>query len=228
MKIVVLTGAGISAPSGVRTFRDNGGLWETHRVEDVATPEAWERDPDLVLRFYNARRDQLATVQPNAAHFTLAAWEREHEVEIITQNVDDLHERAGSARVLHLHGELTKARSTRDPDHVVDIGTRALELGDCDPHGAQLRPHIVWFGELVPALPAAADLMTTADLVVVVGTSLQVYPAASLTQFAPPEARGFLVDPTPQNVPPRYEVIPESADTGVPRLATLLGLPSAS
>ncbi len=172
MKIVALTGAGISAPSGVRTFRDAGGLWENHRVEDVATPAGWARDPALVLRFYNERRAQLATVQPNAAHLALAEWERKHEVVVITQNVDDLHERAGSSRVLHLHGELTQARSTRDESLVIKIGYGPIVLGDRAPDGAQLRPHIVWFGETVPMMEAAEAEMADADVVVVVGTSL--------------------------------------------------------
>lgn len=224
MKIVALTGAGISAPSGVRTFRDANGLWENHRVEDVATPEAWRRNPELVLRFYNERRAQLATVKPNAAHLALADWERAHEVVVVTQNVDDLHERAGSARVLHLHGQLTKARSTLDDEHVVDIGYAPLALGDLCPRGGQLRPHIVWFGEAVPMIEAAAEEMGDADAVVVIGTSLQVYPAAGLTELAPSGARRFLVDPRPGRVPPGYEVVAASAEIGVPRLAERLGL----
>ncbi|WP_221032203.1 SIR2 family NAD-dependent protein deacylase [Actomonas aquatica] len=227
MKIVVLTGAGISAPSGVRTFRDAGGLWENHRMEDIATPEAWHRDPDLVLRFYNDRRAQLAQVEPNAAHRTLAAWDRDHDVTVITQNVDNLHERAGSHHIVHLHGELTKARSTRYPADVIDIGYAPIARGDVCSRGAQLRPYIVWFGEAVPALEEAAAIMETAELVVVIGTSLQVYPAASLTQFAPPAAACYLVDPRPQNVPLGYEVVTESAERGVPHLADLLGLPQS-
>lgn len=226
MKIVALTGAGISAPSGVRTFRDANGLWENHRLEDVATPEAWRRNPELVLRFYNERRAQLATVKPNAAHLALAAWERAHEVVIITQNVDDLHERAGSTRIVHLHGELTKARGTLDEARIVEIGYKPLALGDRCPLGSQLRPHIVWFGEAVPAIEEAAEQMQDADAVVVIGTSLQVYPAAGLTEFAPPGARRFLVDPNPGRVPPGYEVVAQSADLGVPALAARLGIES--
>lgn len=225
MNIVVLTGAGISAPSGLRTFRDAGGLWENHRMEDVATPEAWQRDPGLVLRFYNARRAQLATVVPNAAHLALAAWQHAHEVAIITQNVDDLHERAGSGQVLHLHGELTKARSVRNPAHIVGIGYAPIALGDRCPRGGQLRPHIVWFGEAVEAMPEAEAIIADADMVVVIGTSLQVYPAAGLTACAPVAARCYLVDPNPSNVPPRYVVIAASAENGVPALARQLGLP---
>jgi NAD-dependent deacetylase len=224
MKIIALTGAGISAPSGLRTFRDADGLWENHRVEEVATPEGFARDPELVLRFYNERRAQLAVVKPNAAHLALAAWERVHQVVVITQNVDDLHERAGSTRIIHLHGELTKARSTRDPSHVVDIGYAPLVLDDRCPRGAQLRPHIVWFGEAVPAMDEAEAEMAGADLVVVIGTSLQVYPAAGLTELAPHGAKRFLVDPAPGRVPPGYRVIAASAEIGVPSLSAELGL----
>lgn len=223
MKIVALTGAGISAPSGVRTFRDANGLWENHRVEDVATPEGWRRDPGLVLRFYNERRAQLATVRPNAAHLALAFWERAHEVVVITQNVDDLHERAGSTRVIHLHGELVKARGTRDDSCVMRIDYAPIALGDRAPDGSQLRPHIVWFGEAVPAMNEAVDEMADADAVVVIGTSLQVYPAAGLAEMAPAGARRFLVDPRPGRVPPGYRVVEASADIGVPRLAAELG-----
>jgi NAD-dependent deacetylase len=223
VKIVALTGAGISAPSGVRTFRDADGLWENHRIEDVATPEGWRRDPGLVLRFYNERRTQLAAVKPNAAHLALAAWERAHEVVVITQNVDDLHERAGSTRIIHLHGELVKARGTRDESCVVRIDYAPIALGDRAPDGSRLRPHIVWFGEPVPAMDEAGDEMADADAVVVIGTSLQVYPAAGLAEMAPAGARRFLVDPRPGRVPPGYRVIEASADIGVPQLAAELG-----
>ena len=223
MKIVALTGAGISAPSGVRTFRDANGLWENHRVEDVATPEGWRRDPSLVLRFYNERRAQLATVKPNAAHLALAGWERAHEVVVITQNVDDLHERAGSTRIIHLHGELVKARGTNDESCIVNIGYAPIGIGDRAPDGSRLRPHIVWFGEAVPAMEQAMDEMADADAVVVIGTSLQVYPAAGLAEMAPAGARRFLVDPRPGRVPPGYRVVEASADIGVPRLAAELG-----
>jgi NAD-dependent deacetylase len=223
VKIVALTGAGISAPSGVRTFRDANGLWENHRVEDVATPEGWRRNPELVLRFYNERRAQLATVKPNAAHLALAAWERTHEVVVITQNVDDLHERAGSTRIIHLHGELVKARGTHDESCVANIGYSPIGLGDLAPDGSQLRPHIVWFGEPVPAMDEAMDEMAGAGAVVVIGTSLQVYPAAGLAEMAAAGARRFLVDPKPGRVPPGYRVIEASAEVGVPRLAAELG-----
>jgi NAD-dependent deacetylase len=227
MKIIALTGAGISAPSGLSTFRDEGGLWAKYRIEDVATPEAWQRNPGLVLEFYNARRAQLADVRPNAAHETIAAWEREHEVVVITQNVDDLHERAGSSHIIHLHGELSKARSTVDPTHVIDIGHAPIALGDTCPAGGQLRPHIVWFGEAVDMIPVAAETMADADLVVVVGTSLQVYPAAGLIEYAPGEARRYLVDTTADHLPPGYEAVTASAEAGVPELARRLGLPTA-
>lgn len=222
MKIVALTGAGISAPSGLRTFRDSDGLWENHRIEDVATPEAWARNPELVLRFYNERRAQLGTVLPNAAHLTLAAWEHDHEVVIITQNVDDLHERAGSTRIIHLHGELVKARGTRSLSNVVNIGYDPIKLGDKCPAGSQLRPHIVWFGEAVPAMSVAEEAMALADVVLVIGTSLQVYPAASLVNAAPPKARRFLVDPNPNFAPHGYRVIAASAEIGVPQLTSLI------
>jgi NAD-dependent deacetylase len=223
VKIVVLTGAGISAPSGLRTFRGSGALWENHRVEEVATPEAWRRNPALVLRFYNERRAQLATVQPNAAHRALVAWERRHQVVVVTQNVDDLHERAGSTAVLHLHGELTKARSARDERVVVDIGYRPIVEGERAPDGALLRPAVVWFGEAVPMFEVAMREVAAADAVVVVGTSLQVYPAAGLVDLAPPGAARFLVDPEPGMVPERCEVVAKSAEVGVPELGARLG-----
>ena len=157
-KLVVLSGAGISAESGLKTFRDAGGLWEGHRVQDVATPEAWARDPELVLRFYNLRRDDLRKAQPNAAHRMFAELESQFEVNIITQNVDDLHERAGSSRVLHLHGQLMQARSTKNTEPIYDLGTQNIQLGDLAPDGAQLRPHIVWFGEEVPAMYEAVEI----------------------------------------------------------------------
>lgn len=200
-RVVVFTGAGVSAESGLRTFRDSDGLWENHRVEDVATPEAFEHDPELVLRFYNERRRQLDQVQPNAAHRAIAALEKTHEVHVITQNVDDLHERAGSTRVLHLHGELRKARSTSNPNYVIDLGSSDLHLGDHCPKGGQLRPHIVWFGEEVPQIVPAARLAESAEVFVVVGTSLAVYPAAGLVAHAPHEAAKYWVDPKASALP---------------------------
>lgn len=193
-KLVVLTGAGISAESGIKTFRDSDGLWEGHDVMEVATPEGWRKNPTLVLDFYNQRRKQLLEVQPNLAHQVLVDLEQDFEVHIVTQNVDDLHERAGSQNVLHLHGELLKVRSTRNESYVLDW-TGDLQLGDCDANGAQLRPHIVWFGEAVPALEAAIDLVEQADYIAIIGTSLQVYPAAGLTDFAPKNVPIFYIDP---------------------------------
>ena len=191
-KIVVLTGAGVSAESGISTFRDSNGLWENHNVEDVASIEGWYRNPSLVLDFYNQRRAQLPTVRPNAAHLAIASLEDEFDVTVVTQNVDNLHERAGSTRIIHLHGELTKVRPENcynDRDGyseatVFDIGADAVHIGDLAPNGAQLRPHIVWFGEAVPKIEAAIDAVEAADMVLIVGTSLQVYPAAGLYRYA--------------------------------------------
>lgn len=225
-KIVVLTGAGISAESGIRTFRDADGLWENHRIEDVATPEAWARNPQLVQDFYNQRRAQLSTVQPNAGHLALADLEKDFDVHVITQNVDDLHERAGSTQVLHLHGELRKVRSTRHPDLVYQWD-KDLKMGDLCEKGAQLRPHIVWFGEAVPMLEPATEIASEADFFLVVGTSLQVYPAASLMVYAPRHIPFFYVDPHPQvNFElarmPNLTVLSEPASVGVPLVAERL------
>ena len=192
MKIVVLTGAGVSAESGVSTFRDSNGLWENFRVEDVASIEGWYRDPAMVLDFYNLRRAQMAEVRPNDAHRAIAELEHEHEVTVVTQNVDNLHERAGSTRIIHLHGDLTKVRPENccnemdgfSEETVFDIGTDAIHIGDKAPNGAQLRPHIVWFGEAVPKIEKAIDAVEAADLLLIVGTSLQVYPAAGLYRYA--------------------------------------------
>jgi len=222
-RLVVLSGAGMSAESGIATFRGGGGLWENHRIEDVATPEGWARDRALVLRFYNERRQRMWACEPNAGHRGLAALEVRFDVAIVTQNVDNLHERAGSTRVLHLHGELTKSRSTVDPRLVYDIAGWELKLGDRCARGSQLRPHIVWFGEAVPLMEPAIELVSVADLLVVIGTSLQVYPAASLLQFAPPAARLFLIDPAPPaGLPENVTVIATGASEGVARLQQLL------
>ena len=218
-KIVVLTGAGISADSGLKTFRDSGGLWEGHRVEDVATPEAFARHPQQVLDFYNERRRQMLAAAPNAAHKALAALEPAYDVAIITQNVDNLHERAGSTRVLHLHGELTKARSSVDEAYVVPcLGDQTL--ADVDPHGAPMRPFIVWFGEAVPLIDTAIEWMRDADKVLVVGTSMKVYPAAGLLQYASPQAEVSLVDPHPPTGLTGIEVIAKTAKEGVPPLVS--------
>ena len=225
-KLVVLTGAGISAESGIKTFRDSAGLWEEYRVEDVATFGAWKRNQELVLDFYNQRRRQLAGVHPNAAHHALKRLEDVFDVQIITQNVDNLHERAGSQRILHLHGELTKARSTADESLIVEIGYEDIRLGDCCSRGSQLRPHIVWFGEAVPAIAQAISMIGDADLVMVVGTSLNVHPAAGLLAYASITVPKFLVDPGPVSAPGILNLthIREKAATGVPALAEKLRL----
>ena len=208
-KITVLTGAGVSAESGISTFRDSDGLWENYKVEDVATIEGWYRNPSLVLGFYNERRAQLPTVKPNAAHLAIAALEQEYDVTVVTQNVDNLHERAGSTRIIHLHGELTKVRPEdcyNDADGwseecVFDIGSDPVHVGDKAPNGAQLRPHIVWFGEAVPKIEQAIDAVEAADVLLIVGTSLQVYPAAGLYAYAKADTPIYIVDP--KDVPVR-------------------------
>ena len=202
-KITVLTGAGVSAESGISTFRDSDGLWENHKVEDVASIEGWYRNPALVLDFYNARRAQLASVRPNAAHLAIASLEDEYDVTVVTQNVDNLHERAGSTRIIHLHGELTKVRpenccNDRDgysEETVFDIGADEVHIGDLAPNGAQLRPHIVWFGEAVPKIEAAIDAVEAADILLIVGTSLQVYSAAGLYRYARMDTPIYIIDP---------------------------------
>ena len=194
-RIVVLSGAGISAESGIRTFRDSGGLWEGQDVTEVASPEGWARNPELVLEFYNQRRKQAMEVAPNEAHLELARLEQDYEVTIITQNVDNLHERAGSTNVMHLHGELSKCRSTADESLVYDMDGWELKWGDVCEKGAQLRPHIVWFGEMVPMIEPAAKITSTADIFMIVGTSLQVYPAAGLINYTNPGIPKFLIDP---------------------------------
>ena len=227
--IVVLTGAGISAESGISTFRDNHGLWRQYRFEDVASPEAWARDPMMVMDFYNMRRKQLLAVEPNPAHFALAELEKNFMVRIITQNVDDLHERAGSNNVLHLHGELRKSRSTVDEDLVYDIKGWELKLGDLCEKGSQLRPHIVWFGEPVPNIMVATSIIRKADIVLVIGTSLKVYPAAGLLQYSPSAAPKYLVDPeaTPDYHVRNLKIFRERASTGVVKLVKELNGESA-
>lgn len=192
-KLVVLTGAGISAESGLKTFRDSDGLWEGYDIAEVATPRAWRKDPKLVLEFYNMRRRNVAEALPNAAHFGLAELEKDFDVQIITQNIDDLHERAGSTNVLHLHGEIFKMKSEADESLVYEI-RGDINIGDTAEDGAQLRPHIVWFEEPVPMIEAAARIASTADMFVVVGTSLVVYPAAGLVNYAPMDCPKFIVD----------------------------------
>ncbi len=220
-RIVALTGAGISAESGIKTFRDSGGLWEDYDVLEVASPQAWENNPDLVLNFYNQRRAQLLQTQPNEGHRALAGLENVAEVQVITQNVDDLHERAGSTRVLHLHGELLKVRSTGHPELVYDW-FKDLKRGDLCEMGTQLRPHIVWFGEYVPALEEAIPLVKQAQALLIVGTSMQVYPAAGLVAFADETIPVYYIDPHPYiNYELKHSanlvVIGEAAGTGVHR-----------
>lgn len=218
--LTLLTGAGMSAESGIATFRDANGLWEGHDVMEVATPDGFRRNPDLVLEFYNQRRRQLHTVKPNVGHTTLAQMEKEFKINIVTQNVDNLHEAAGSSNVLHLHGELLKVRSTKDPNYIIEW-PGDLYLGDCDPNGRQLRPHIVWFGEEVPALEEAVVRVQEADAVVVIGTSMQVYPAAGIIHYARPGVPLFYIDPKPAtlyDIANPLEIIPESASIGVPLL----------
>lgn len=220
-KCVVLTGAGISAESGLQTFRDSGGLWEGYRVEDVCTPEAFARRPQTVIDFYNARRRAAAAAEPNAAHFALADLERAYDVQIITQNVDDLHERAGSGKVLHLHGELNKLRSTVDENEILPWqGDQTL--ADRDSRGRPLRPHIVWFGEAVPLIEEAVRLVEAADTVIVVGTSLKVYPAASLLHYARFGVPVYLIDPKPNADVSGVEILAQTAVRGVPALVAEL------
>lgn len=216
--LVVLSGAGVSADSGVETFRDANGLWAKHRVEDVCTPEALENNLELVLDFYNQRRRQLFEIEPNAGHLAIAGLEESFNVDVITQNVDNLHERAGSTRILHLHGELLKCRSMKDDTYVREI-TGDLHIGDLCPKGGQLRPHIVFFGEQVPEMEKAEEIISTAEIVIVVGTSLAVYPASSLIYSAPAEAEIYVVDPSVVEVNSRkVTYIRERSVTGLPKL----------
>lgn len=216
-RIVVLTGAGISAESGISTFRDAGGLWEGHDIYEVASPEGFAKNPQLVLDFYNARRKNLLDVKPNAGHYALAELEKHFQVDIITQNVDDLHERAGSSRVLHLHGELLKAQSTKIPKLVYEW-KKDLNLGDKCSSGSQLRPFIVWFGEPVPKMDEAIAIAATADIFLVIGTSMVVYPAAGLVHYVRYEAPKFIIDPRPPEISnvPNVEFIQAAASQGVP------------
>jgi len=223
-RVVVFTGAGMSAESGIKTFRDSGGLWEEYNIMDVATPEAWERNRGLVLDFYNQRRKQVIQAAPNAAHLALVRLEEKYRVDIITQNIDDLHERAGSAGVLHLHGEIRKSRSSRYANLVYDIEGWEIREGEVCEKGFQLRPHIVWFGEIVPEMERAIDIVAKADFFVVIGSSLEVYPAASLVNYAPADAKKFLVDPKAQALPgiKNLEIINKGAAEAVPALVDKL------
>ncbi len=219
-RVVVISGAGISAESGLKTFRGADGLWRGYRPEEVACPEAWRRNPGVVLDFYNERRKAVREARPNAAHRALVELERAYDVRIVTQNVDDLHERAGSSSVLHLHGEIRKARSTQDPTLVTDLGDRDIHLGDRCALGSQLRPHIVWFGESVPAMDEAVEMVREADVVLVVGTSLVVYPAASLVFEARKDVRRIVVNPEiPEAVAGAgFEGVAKPATVGVPEV----------
>ncbi|MEP2937310.1 MAG: NAD-dependent deacylase [Gilvibacter sp.] len=216
MNIVVLTGAGMSAESGLKTFRDANGLWEGHDVMQVASPEGWRADPALVLDFYNQRRRQLLEVSPNKGHLALAHLEQQHTVQIITQNVDDLHERAGSSQVTHLHGELFKVRSTKNASDIKEWKSD-LNLGDSCSLGSQLRPHIVWFGEQVPLLETAASNVALAEVLIIVGTSMQVYPAANLIHYAPADCPVYFIDPNPAiTATSRITVLAKTATEGIP------------
>ncbi|MDB5257780.1 MAG: Silent information regulator protein Sir2 [Chitinophagaceae bacterium] len=222
--VVVLSGAGISAESGIKTFRDSGGLWEGYDVTEVATPEGFRRNPELVLEFYNMRRKQAMDAKPNAGHLALVELEKQYHVNIITQNVDNLHEKAGSSHVLHLHGELFKSRSTRRPSLIYDMNGWELKIGDTCELGAQLRPHIVWFGEAVPAMDEAIALVRKADVLIIVGTSMQVYPAAGLIDYAPQGIPVYVVDP---NLPavsgrPNLHLMAEPASTGLTKVVAKL------
>ncbi len=223
-KIVVLTGAGISAESGVSTFRDNDGLWRNHRIEEVASPIAWENNRQLVLDFYNQRRKQLFEVEPNDGHLWLVKLEEKYNVQIVTQNVDDLHERAGSSNVLHLHGELKKVRSTSNPELIYTLEHWELKNGDNCELGSQLRPHIVWFGESVPMIETAMSIVSGADILIVIGTSMVVYPAASLINYVANDVPKYYIDPKafPVHGISNLSIINEKAGVGVPALVEQL------
>jgi NAD-dependent deacetylase len=217
--IIVLTGAGISAESGLKTFRDSDGLWEGYNIEDVATPEAWERDPAMVQDFYNQRRKSVLEAEPNAAHFALAKLEEKYDVTIITQNIDDLHERAGSTRVVHLHGIITRSQSSVKANLTYPIDGWEIKMGETCELGSQLRAHVVWFGEAVPMIETAAQLCSKADLFILVGTSLAVYPAAGLINYVPLEVTKYIIDPNIPTVSNRRIVeMPYKATVGVPML----------
>ncbi len=220
-KLVVFTGAGISAESGIKTFRDSGGLWEEFDINEVATPQAWEKNQALVLDFYNKRRKQVLEAKPNKAHFALVELEQKYDVHIITQNIDDLHERAGSKKVLHLHGEITKSRSSIDDTLVYKIKGEEIKLGDKCEKGSQLRPHIVWFGEMVPMMDTAYVIAEKADIFMVVGTSMAVYPAAGIIDYSPQEIPKYLIDPSDVKVNgiANLRIIKEKASIGLPQLA---------
>ncbi len=223
-KIVVLTGAGMSADSGLATFRDSGGLWEGYDVYEVATPEGWNSDPGKVLDFYNKRRKQAAQAEPNKGHLALARLEEKFDTTIITQNVDDLHERAGSSDVIHLHGQLNKVRSEKNENLIYDIGDKDIHIGNKADDGAQLRPHVVWFGEMVPKIEKASEIIPDSDIFIVIGTSLVVYPAAGLVDFAPGNAEKYIVDPSIPEIQTgdNWQHYKERASEGVPKVVDKL------
>ncbi len=223
LHLVVLSGAGISAESGLGTFRDSGGLWEQYRLEDVATPEGWNKNPALVTEFYNMRRKQAMEASPNAGHYALVALEQRFDVSIITQNIDDLHERAGSTSVLHLHGKIREARSCMDENLIYPLEHWEIKMGQLCEKNSQLRPNVVWFGEMVPMIEPAAEIMSTADVLIVTGTSLQVYPAAGLVDFAGGARQRYLVDPAAQELGrSRFTPISKAASVGLPELVAQL------
>ncbi len=221
-RLVILSGAGMSAESGIRTFRDMNGLWEEYDVMEVASIDAWYKNPELLLQFYNERRKQMINSQPNRGHLLLAELEKSFDVQIITQNVDNLHEKAGSTQVLHLHGELTKARSSKDASLIYTLDDPEMKMGDKCEKGSQLRPHIVWFGEEVPAMAEAISIVESADYLCVIGTSLNVYPAAGLIHYAPASSPVFLIDPNPPVLPARIKVIAKGAGEGMAELVRQL------
>jgi NAD-dependent deacetylase len=224
-KIIVFTGAGISAESGIKTFRDAGGLWEEYNIQEVATPEAWEKNKALVIEFYNKRRKQVLEAKPNGAHKALVKLEQKYDVQIITQNIDDLHERAGSSKVLHLHGEILKSRSSLDPSLIYPIHGWELKLGEKCERGTQLRPHIVWFGEMVPNMEISYLLASKSDIFIIIGTSLNVFPAAGLVEYVPASTPKYLIDPKAVNNSTflkNIEIVPELAVEGVSKLVEKL------
>ena len=225
MNIVVFTGAGISAESGLKTFRGENGLWEGYRVQDVATPDAWSRNPELVQDFYNIRRKAVREAQPNDAHKAIAQLEEKHEVTVVTQNIDDLHERAGSTNIIHLHGLITKSQSSLDPNLIYDIDGDQIKMGQFCEKKSQLRPHVVWFGEPVPMMSLAIEICKTANMLLIIGTSLQVYPAAGLINYVPYQAEKILIDPNAAILNQQNKMIlniSEKASTGVPKLVAKL------
>ena len=219
-KIVVLTGAGISAESGLQTFRDSDGLWEGYDIAEVATPQAWAKNPVLVQEFYNLRRKSVLEAEPNEAHFALVELEKKYDVTIITQNIDDLHERAGSSNIIHLHGIITKSQSSKNPNLTYDIEGWELKMGEKCEFGSQLRPHVVWFGEPVPMIELAAEISSQADIFMVVGTSLAVYPAAGLIEFVSDKAEKVIIDPKIPSIhsSKNWRAVPEKAGVGVPKV----------